>query len=145
MIFAPTRASVDKLARGIFNFPMVLIDRAGRASGQDAVVLDNFAAAGMLVEHLVAQGYQRITGLFGNASTTGIERHDGYVAAMQAAGLTPAACFIAPSIEAAEAEAGKWFAQGTAPEAVIASNGLLLMGCLLYTSKLARLAPWRGR
>ena len=128
VIFAPTRASVDKLSRGTYGFPIVLIDRAGRASGQDAVVLDNFAAGGMLVEHLVAQGYRRITGLFGNASTTGIERHDGYVAAMRQAGLVPAAHFIAPSIEAAEAEARQWFAQGTAPEAVIASNGLLLMG-----------------
>ncbi len=128
VIFAPTRASVDKLARATYNFPIVLIDRAGRAGGRDAVVLDNFAAADMLVAHLVAQGYRRITGLFGNASTTGIERHDGYVAAMQQAGLTPAARFIAPTVEAAEAETCHWFKQGTAPEAVIASNGLMLMG-----------------
>ncbi|CAG4915541.1 unnamed protein product [Acidocella sp. C78] len=45
VIFAPTRASVERLDRGGRPpYPMVLIDRAGRASGQDAVVLDNFAA-----------------------------------------------------------------------------------------------------
>jgi LacI family fructose operon transcriptional repressor len=128
VIFAPTRTTVDKLARAPLNFPVVLIDRAGRASGQDAVVLDNFAASEMLVDHLAAQGYRDIAGLFGNASTTGIERHDGYVAAMTRAGLTPAAKFIPPSIDAAEAEVSQWFAEGRAPEAVIASNGLMMMG-----------------
>jgi LacI family fructose operon transcriptional repressor len=95
--------------------------------GQDAVVLDNFAAAAMLVEHLAAQGFTRIAGLFGNASTTGIERHAGYAAAMQKRGLSPAQKFIPPSVAAAQAEITAWFAAGTAPQAVIASNGLLLM------------------
>jgi LacI family fructose operon transcriptional repressor len=81
----------------------------------------------MLVEHLHAQGYRRIAGLFGNASTTGIERHNGFASAMRSFGLTPAQKFISPSIAAAETEVAAWLA-GTAPEAVIASNGLLLMG-----------------
>jgi LacI family fructose operon transcriptional repressor len=127
VIFAPTRATVDRL-RGNQPYPIVLIDRAGAAGGQDAVVLDNFAAAAALVDHLFAQGFRRITGLFGNASTTGIERHAGYDAAMRRLGLAPDQKFIPPSTQAAEAEVASWFAGGTAPEAVIASNGLLLMG-----------------
>lgn len=128
VIFAPTRSSVGRLIRQKPSFPIVLIDRAEMASVQDAVVLDNAAAAAMLVEHLHGQGYRRIAGLFGNASTTGIERHAGFVAAMQRLDLSPEARFVAPSVEAAEAETASWFAQGHAPEAVIASNGLLLMG-----------------
>ncbi|MDR3505855.1 MAG: LacI family DNA-binding transcriptional regulator [Acidocella sp.] len=128
VIFAPTRATAGKLGKLRLNYPIVLIDRADIASGQDAVVLDNSAAATMLVEHLHAQGYRRIAGLFGNASTTGIERHAGFTAAMQRLGLSPESRFVAPSIEAAEAETASWLSHGHAPEAVIASNGLLLMG-----------------
>lgn len=130
VIFAPTRASVEKLSHQKPNFPIVLIDRAGLSGSQDAVVLDNFAAGVMLVEHLHAQGYRRIAGLFGNASTTGIERHDGYLAAMQRFGLAPETHFIAPSVSAAEVIIQGWFSTGTPPQAVIASNGLLLMGVI---------------
>jgi LacI family fructose operon transcriptional repressor len=132
VIFAPTRMTVEKLGGIEKKFPIVLIDRAA-GGWQDAVVLDNFAAGAALVEHLHAQGHRRIAGLFGNASTTGIERHAGFSAAMQKFGLAPEAKFIAPSIAAAEAEVASWFLPGarpagTAPQAVIASNGLLLMG-----------------
>jgi LacI family fructose operon transcriptional repressor len=128
VIFAPTRITAGRLARRAFGFPIVLIDRADAVSGQDAVVLDNFAAAAMLVNHLHEQGYTRITGLFGNASTTGVERHDGYVASMHRFELEPVARFVAPNVEAADAEVTGWFRTGKIPQAVIASNGHLLMG-----------------
>jgi LacI family fructose operon transcriptional repressor len=128
VIFAPTRATVARLQSHDPGFPIVLIDRAEAGGKQDAVVLDNFSAGQLLVEHLHSQGYTRITGLFGNASTTGIERHDGYVAAMRRFGLDPASRFIAPSVEAAEAEVAGWFRSKNVPQAVIASNSHLLMG-----------------
>jgi len=128
VIFAPTRMTASRMSKETSPYPMVLIDRAPPGGARDAVVLDNAAAAGLLVDHLAAAGFTRIAGLFGNASTTGIERHAGYVAAMQRLGLQPAETFIAPTIAAAEAEIAGWFANGNAPEAVIASNGLLLLG-----------------
>jgi LacI family fructose operon transcriptional repressor len=128
VIFAPTRTSAERLGRQKPNFPMVLIDRAPAQGGQDAVVLDNFAAGAMLVEHLHAQGYRRIAGLFGNTSTTGLERCNGYLSAMQSLGLPPEAHFMPPTAAASAAQAAAWFAQGTAPEALIVSNSLLLMG-----------------
>ncbi|MDR3437907.1 LacI family DNA-binding transcriptional regulator [Telmatospirillum sp.] len=132
VIFAPTRKSMERMSDAPQNFPTILIDRAGPHGRKDAVLLDNHAAADMLVEHLYGRGYRRIFGLFGNASTTGIERHDGYQAAMTRFGLTPDAVFVAPSPEAAEAELGRRIAEAATPdlrpEAVIASNGLLLMG-----------------
>lgn len=132
VIFAPTRQTAEQMAETPRNFPTVLIDRACQRSQEDAVVLDNHAAAGMLVEHLHAQGYRRMIGLFGNASTTGIERHDGYMTAMTRFGLTPDAVFTPPTAEAAEAVVQRRIADGmdsaARPDAVIASNGLLLMG-----------------
>ncbi|HXP97812.1 MAG TPA: LacI family DNA-binding transcriptional regulator [Telmatospirillum sp.] len=132
VIFAPTRQTVEHMAETPRNFPTVLIDRACQRSREDTVVLDNAAAAGVLVEHLYDQGYRRIVGLFGNASTTGVERHSGYMVAMSRLRLTPDAVFIPPSAEAAEAEIRRRMVDGGAvssrPEAVVASNGLLLMG-----------------
>lgn len=134
IILAPTRMTADRKMVPVRNTPAVLIDRAGAYSREDAVVLDNYTAAAMLVEHLWSRGYRRICGLFGNASTTGIERHNGYQAAMSRFELAPEATFIPPTIAAAEAEVRRWGAGGVAPEArpdaVIASNGLLLMGVM---------------
>lgn len=128
LIFSPTREMLNKLRSESYNFPIVLVDRTDSQSPHDAVVLDNYNAATALVEHLHDQGYRQITGLFGNASTTGIERRAGYEDAMRRLKLTPHARFLSPSIEAAEKEVIGWFNSPQMPEAVIASNGLFLMG-----------------
>jgi LacI family fructose operon transcriptional repressor len=130
VIFAPTRETADALAPQDLGFPVVLIDRAGQAGQNDAVVLDNAQAATLLVEHLLEQGYRRIGGLFGKTSTTGAERHAGFVAALARHGLPAPARFLAPSLEAAESEVRQWLGEPGRPEALIASNGLVLMGIL---------------
>lgn len=129
VILAATREGGTTQTLAGLGFPVVLIDRAGDG-GCDAVQLDNHGASGMLVRHLLEQGYRRIGGLFGNTSTTGAERCAGFLAAMRAAGLEGEARFVAPSQEAAQAELGGWLASGRAPEALLASNGLLLLGAL---------------
>ncbi|QEL55802.1 LacI family DNA-binding transcriptional regulator [Chromobacterium paludis] len=128
VIFAATRATADSLDAAALGFPVVLIDRAGAAASCDAVLLDNRRAAAQLVEHLLAAGYRRIGGLFGNTSSTGAERHAGFVEAMQRAGLPAPARFVAPSAAAAQTSVAAWLAEADAPEALIASNGLLLLG-----------------
>ncbi|GAB3125649.1 LacI family DNA-binding transcriptional regulator [Novispirillum itersonii] len=128
LIFAPTRTTCEALHRFALDFPVVLIDRSGPPGLHDAVVLDNAGASTLLVDHLVAQGYRRIHGLFGNTSTTGVERHDGYAAAMHRHGLTPEATFIAPQAAAAEAHVTALLEGTDRPEAVVVSNGQLLLG-----------------
>ncbi|TCP11137.1 LacI family transcriptional regulator [Crenobacter luteus] len=130
VIFAPTRQTAETLDPAGLGFPVVLIDRAGPAGLNDAVVLDNAQAAELLVEHLLEQGCRRIGGLFGKTSTTGAERHAGFVAALARRGLPAPARFLAPSLEAAEAEVARWLAEPDRPEALVASNGLVLMGVL---------------
>jgi LacI family fructose operon transcriptional repressor len=128
LIFAPTRAIMGQLETLSLDFPVVLIDRAGPPGLFDSVVLDNRQASAALIEHLYRQGYRRIAGLFGNTSSTAIERHDGYQAAMAAIGLTPSARFTAPNAEAAEMEMSRWLAETDRPEAFVASNGLMVLG-----------------
>ncbi|MGC0150879.1 LacI family DNA-binding transcriptional regulator [Chromobacterium vaccinii] len=130
VIFSATRAGVDALDVAGLGFPVVMIDRAGAAARCDAVLLDNRTAAAQLVEHLLERGYRRIGGLFGNTSSTGAERHAGFAEAMERAGLPAAARFAAPSAEAAQAAVAAWLAEADAPEALVASNGLLLLGAV---------------
>ncbi|MDN0073632.1 LacI family DNA-binding transcriptional regulator [Crenobacter sp. SG2303] len=130
LIFAPTRETAETLDSNKLGFPVVLIDRAGPPGRNDAVVLDNAQASEILVEHLLSQGCRHIGGVFGNTSTTGVERHAGFVAALERRGLPAPARFIAPSLDAAESAIRQWLVEPDRPEALIASNGLLLMGAL---------------
>ncbi|MCR8713275.1 LacI family DNA-binding transcriptional regulator [Stenotrophomonas indicatrix] len=130
LIFAPTRTTVGRLERLVLDYPTVLVDRAAPGGSIDSVVLDNPAAMAGLVEHLVERGYRRIGGLFGSTSTTAAERRDGYLAAMRAHGLEPDYREIEPTAEAAISTVGQWLAGPSRPEALVASNSLLLMGAL---------------
>jgi LacI family transcriptional regulator, fructose operon transcriptional repressor len=129
LILAPTRATAARLAEEPPAMPVALIDRPGPPGLFDSVLLDNLAASAALVDHLVAQGHRRIAGLFGQTSGTGIERAEGYRAAMARHGLPASLRFVPPQAEAAEAGLAALCQDGR-PEAVIASNSLLLMGLL---------------
>jgi len=130
VIFSPTATTARRFRPDRFDFPVVMIDRAGPPGVTDAVVLDNRQAGDQMVEHLIRQGYRRIGGLFGNASTTGEERCAGYEAALARHGLSPAVRLVAPSSEAAAAAVSAWRGQPDWPEALVASNGLLLLGAM---------------
>jgi LacI family fructose operon transcriptional repressor len=130
VIFAPTRQTVANLDPAALGFPVVMIDRASRDVTTDAVVLDNRRAAAALVEHLLAQGYRDIAGVFGNTSSTGMERHAGFAEAMQQAGLPAPAQFVAPSVEAAEQAVLAMLAAPQRPRALVVSNGVLMLGAV---------------
>lgn len=140
VIFAPTRATADT-PKGGLDVPVVFIDRTGPAGANDSVVLDNAAAAGALVDHLVEQGFARIGGLFGSTSSTAQERRAGYEAAMARHGLVPSARAALPRADAAEAEARRWLAESDRPEALILSNGLMLMGAVRAARALSLAVP----
>jgi LacI family fructose operon transcriptional repressor len=128
LIFAPTRATAERLDRTELDFPVVLVDRAGPPGRHDCVVIDNQLAAAEIVGHLWARGYRRVGGLFGNTSSTAIERHDGFRAAADHRGLEVDVRFVAPVAAAAAAEAVRWLEAADRPEALIGSNGLVLLG-----------------
>jgi LacI family fructose operon transcriptional repressor len=128
LIYAPTRTTAASLDERNFDFPVVLVDRTGPNGVHDAVVIDNAGAAGQLVGHLHDHGHSRIFGLFGNTSSTAIERHDGYRSAMILRGLEPDARFVAPHDRAAAEALTERLASGERPDAVVVSNGLMLLG-----------------
>ncbi|WP_432721386.1 LacI family DNA-binding transcriptional regulator [Jeongeupia wiesaeckerbachi] len=128
VIFSPTLSAGAALARSEFDFPLITIDRA--LGDSDCVALNNHEALDTLIDHLVANGYRRIGGLFGNTSATGQARFDAYVSAMHRHGLTPDARRLVPTMDAAQQCVAGWLAEGRSPEALIASNGLTLLGAM---------------
>lgn len=130
VIFSPTLATSRKFDPSPCSFPFVIIDRPIPAGTADAVVLDNRAAARLLVDHLVGQGYQHIAGIFGSASSTGLARREGFHDALKEYGLNGTSRLVSPTAAAAEQEITRWLAADDRPEAFFVSNGLFLLGAL---------------
>lgn len=131
VIISPTLDGLRSLKRGQgWPFPLVLVDRALPDTSTDRVLLDNTAAARRLTEHLLDAGYRRIAALAGARSTTGQDRQAGYAEAMRARGLAPLQTWVAPTVDAGFAAATALLKSAEPPDALLATNGLLLMGTL---------------
>jgi LacI family fructose operon transcriptional repressor len=106
----------------------VLVDRCDRDTAADAVVLDNADSAYRLTAHLIEQGYRQIVFIYGVTSATGRQRHEGYVTAMATRGLETLAKGVPATVEAARATASEWVSRRPLPDALVASNGIILLG-----------------
>jgi len=133
IIFSPTRRTAANFATRNLTFPTVVVDRSISDGDVDVVLLDNVDSAYRLTTHLIENGYQRIGGLFGETSTTGRERRQGFEKALRAHGLTPASelmKYVPPRIEAGYSVALAMLNSAQPPEALFTSNSLLGAGAL---------------
>lgn len=129
MIFSPTQQFSAKLSTFSSDIPLVIIDRAVKSDQVDMVLLDNIAAAYDLTTHLVENGYKRIAGLFGNASTTGRERNKGFLKALNENQLKPISQqFLSPRIKQGYEAAASLLDDRIRPDAIFTSNSLLTAG-----------------
>src|SRR5258706_12616765 len=87
IIFSPTQKFGAGLKSYRSNIPFVIIDRAVNSKQVDMVLLDNVAAAYELTNHLIENGYRKLAGLFGDASTTAPERNRGFHKALKDHGI----------------------------------------------------------
>ena len=128
VILSPTMETLARLAPRDQAFPVVLVDRALDATAVDMVLLDNANAARRLAQHLIDAGCRRIVALAGASSSTARERRSGYESAMQSAGLVPRTLTMRPTVEDGLSAMNGLLVD--APDAVIATNGLLLLGAV---------------
>ena len=141
VILAATRQGLEKVARTDYACPIVLIDRAAAECRHDTVVLDNPAMAGALVHHLHAQGHRRIVGLFGAHSYSGAERRAGYEQAMAELGLRPEPVAVPHGPGEVERALAAVLARPQPPQALIASNGLMMTALLRALHHMGRCVP----
>lgn len=129
IIFSPTQQFSARLSSFKTKIPFVIIDRAVLAKHTDMVLLDNVAAAFELTNHLIENGYRKLAGLFGNASTTGKERNKGFRKALADHQLKPVAeYFISPRIQQGYDATLDLLDQAERPDALFTSNSLLTAG-----------------
>lgn len=129
IIFSPTQQFSATAKNFDSRIPYVIIDRAVDTVETDMVLLDNIRAARELASHLVENGYKKIAGLFGNASTTGKERLQGFQGALADCDLEPASVhFIEPRIKHGYAVTMELLAGSERPDAIFTSNSLITAG-----------------
>jgi len=129
IIFSPTQQFSAGLKSYQSNIPFVIIDRAVNSKQVDMVLLDNVAAAYELTNHLIENGYRKLAGLFGNASTTGQERNKGFHKALKEHQLKPLTeYFIPPRIKQGYDTTLTLLDSTEQPDAIFTSNSLLTAG-----------------
>ncbi len=89
VVISPTRETDNPCQKLIeVNVPVVAVDRRILDLEVDTVVVDNVGAAFNLVRHLINDGHRHIGAVIGSSiATTGRERREGYVRALEAHGL----------------------------------------------------------
>jgi LacI family fructose operon transcriptional repressor len=131
VIFSPTRRTAANFSAQDVQYPVVVVDRALGNGEVDMVLIDNEEAGYRLANHLIGNGYRRLAGIFGEASTTGRARRRGFRAALREHQLTPVADGLtAPRIEAGYAAVRTLLEAKEPPDAILATNSLLTAGAL---------------
>lgn len=114
--------------------PVVTVDRRSSNPRVDRVVLDNVGAARAAVEHLLEGGSRRIACITGPASTTtGTERLQGYLEALEAAHLEPGTQFVAHADfreAGGQRSAEQLLALNPRPDAFLVTNNQMTIGAL---------------
>ena len=135
IILSPTRQSLEDFDT-IYspNVPTVIIDRHIENFAVDNVLIDNVSSTQQIVSHLIEHGHHRIAGIFGENSTTGLRRRDGFLKALKAHDIKPSndlLKFAPPTEDGGYQAAMKLLKTAKRPNALFTSNSLLAVGALL--------------
>jgi DNA-binding LacI/PurR family transcriptional regulator len=113
--------------------PLVMVNRVAREHGS-AVSCDNLAAGEVLAELLLEAGHRRLAVITGNPGTsTGLERSEGFVRRVVAAGLPAPLLLPGGASHSAGYAAGQAMAAlpaGERPDAVMGVSDILAMGAM---------------
>jgi DNA-binding LacI/PurR family transcriptional regulator len=135
VVMSPTHetdnACAALVAAGV---PIVAIDRRARNVEIDTVVADNVGAAFEAVSHLIADGYSRIGAILPSPTiTTGRERHQGFVRALEAHGLPLLPELVRTGLPIESVGYGlarELLESNKPPEALFTGNNVLTVGAL---------------
>jgi len=130
VLVASTRMADETIAElRADGFPFVLVNRAAGDRDDLVVTVDNTAAAGLVVDHLVSRGHTRIAHVAGpRSTTTGAERAAGVVAAARRHGIDARIVEAESWSEAAGYRAARALFRESRPAAVFGANDLIALG-----------------
>lgn len=136
IIFSPISPLDDELVQRTDPTPMVLLGERAVAAPVHHVSVDNIGASRDATEHLIGLGARRIAtiGHEPRLRGTGTLRLQGYLEALQGAGITPDPALIAETDGYHRAEGARamrdLLAHAEPPDAIFAFNDLLALGAL---------------
>jgi LacI family transcriptional regulator len=135
VVISPTHETATSCQRlADVGIPVVAIDRRVTNMPVDTVVVDNFGATLEIVSHLIADGHRRIGAVVGTPiATTGHERRDGYLHALQMHGIpleSALLCTGLPTIATGYRLVNELLDLPTPPTALFLGNNLLTIGAL---------------
>jgi LacI family transcriptional regulator, kdg operon repressor len=121
------------------NFPLVFVDRMVPNIPVDAILLDNYRASKLAVEHLAENGYERIgivTPPIVSHVVPRMERYEGFKRALADKGLPVVEEYIiGMEIPLIKEGLKKLFSSDCPPEALFAINDLTLMEILQFVKE----------
>jgi LacI family transcriptional regulator len=112
--------------------PMVLLGGSGRNPGHASFVIDNYAGAFAITEHLASRGNRRIAFVAGPANNSEArERLRGYRAALkQSVNASPEWIVEGDFSEQSGRTAARALAAAGPPDAIFCANDMMAIGCL---------------
>jgi LacI family transcriptional regulator len=112
--------------------PVLLMNGGANDAGRPSMVVDNVGGAVAAVEHLLAQGRERIVHIGGpSGNLEARERQAGYVQAMTAAGRQPTVVDGQFTQASGHDATAVLLAEGVRPDAIFAANDMMAIGALL--------------
>ncbi|MBO0802162.1 MAG: LacI family DNA-binding transcriptional regulator [Nocardiopsaceae bacterium] len=121
--------SIDQLVS--LGIPVVTIDRALKHATTDLIVADNASSVRLATRRLIDAGHQRIAFVGGRSEVeTGSERQEGYVAAVEGAGLNPIMVNGGFRRDPATQAVAGLLRQSAWPSALVVANNLMALGAL---------------
>lgn len=121
--------SIDQLTS--LGIPVVTIDRALTHATTDLIVADNVPAVRLATRRLIDAGHRRIAFVGGRSEVeTGSERQEGYVAAVEGAGLDRILANGGFRRDPAMQAVAALLRQPAPPSALVVANNLMALGAL---------------
>ena len=144
LILVSHRLSTAALRHFATEVPTVVVSRDDIHGPRiDTVSNDDFAGAGLAVQHLIALGHERITHLSGGDNPAAIERERGYRTTMKAAGLARAVHVVPGGLTdaAGYAAAVTALSHASSPTAMFVANDIAALGALGAIQESGRSVP----
>jgi DNA-binding LacI/PurR family transcriptional regulator len=143
LILVSPRMRAADIAAAAAEVPLVVVGRQVRGVDADSVLIDERHGTGLVLDHLVGLGHERIAHVDGGRGAGGPQRRSAYLRGMRIRGLASRARVIAGDFtEEAGTSAARTLLTGSdLPTAVFAANDMVAAGLLGEFDRAGREVP----
>lgn len=132
IILVSPRMPAGDIVAAAAEAPLVMVGRSVRGADADTVLINEAHGTGLVIEHLVGLGHERIAHVDGGSGAGGPQRRSAYLREMRAHRLARHALVVAGDFteEAGVSAAGELLQLPELPTAIFAANDMVAAGLL---------------